>query len=196
MKSLNKNRKSTGWLSKISSTEIVLITVSALLINFYAEKTLWQALACAAIGTVVFWLTSQQQGAINRKINALISRQGVLPVLGVVFFFVLAGCAVLSPDPAHAILFKAEAAVVKGIEDNVGVDGGEVAKLMVGFVKTVLWIVRAGLLGILAWMAVKANEEREQDEAFIKFMRRPAMFVFSVLVINQIATYIAVAPGA
>ena len=57
---------------------------------------------------------------------------------------------------------------------------------------SLLWVGRVVLLGILMNMGMKINEGRGQDKSWKELLQDPVIFIISIGVINQIATFLTV----
>lgn len=160
----------------VGTPEKIFLGVSAGLIQFQIEGAMLQSLASIAVVATLIYV-------ILGKVNGTLPGRKLIPLAIIVAFGAIA---IFNPDPAHAILFDAETAFVKGITDNI--DDADTAKFLSGGIVTVMWLGRAILLGILVWLCIDSNNAKQQGEGWQKILEKPAMYIFSVFTINAIAT--------
>jgi hypothetical protein len=177
--------------AKFNTLEMIVIAVGAVAIPLRIEGILTQNIISAGILLIAIVAV----GATSNKLFKLqeytrfLQKEGALKILGVGLFLTLIASSIISPDPAHAVLFKAEKAITTAITTNVD---SEVAGTLNKVIVSLLWVGRVVLLGILMNMGMKINEGRGQDKSWKELLQDPVIFIISIGVINQIATFLTV----
>ena len=177
--------------SKLNTLEMIAIAVVAVVTPLRIEGVLTQNIISAGILLIAIVAV----GATSNKLFKLqeytrfLQKEGALKILGIGLFLTLIASSIICPDPAHAVLFKAEKAITTAITTNVD---PEVAGTLNKVIVSLLWVGRVVLLGILINMGMKINEGRGQDKSWKELLQDPVIFIISIGVINQIATFLTV----
>ena len=172
----------------VTSLEIIFILLAAALIEFRIEGILFQNIASAITVAILIIYSALKVKGDNPIKDAWQKYHGT-KIFGCTVVGLLLLYQVANPDPSHAVLLKAQEAIVGGL--NASITDPVLKPLAVNFLISIMWIGRAALLGIVIKMLFEANQQRDEGATFKDILMKPAIFVLSVGIANALGNYLA-----
>lgn len=192
MNSLNLKPKPKSFLSKIGLFELSCAAISISVVELAITGVLLKAIVTIVISlfTGYHLVDSQTQWLKDSKFNRFLSREGVIPVIGLAVLTGICLYYLVAPDTANAqFFFKAEETVKTQLGTLMGEGAGNLESIK-NIISLVMWTLRFLLLGYLGVNVVRIGGMMRENEDYKEALKTPMLFLILLAISDMIATMI------
>lgn len=193
MNTFTGRRQLKSLLDKVGLLELFSAGIAAAVIELAIDGILIKAIAtigisllvgCAAVVTQTNWLN-------DAKLNRFLSKNGVIPLIGLGVVASLCLYFLFAPETANAqFFFAAEAKIIEGLGQFSADGAAENVGFLTNIIYMVMWLLRFIMIIYLGVQLVKIVGQMREEEDWKATAKTPVMFLIVITVGDQVSKMI------